>query len=92
MFSLLFFDGLGNYYFLRDVYEKETQSLANFLSFYILIFIPFHSLFRIDFTKFQKSEIHQKTYDGKYSYFNMDYERANPMTRIEGEMRYLDKL
>ena len=27
-----------------------------------------------------------------YLYFINDYERANPMTRIEGEMRYLDKL
>ena len=27
-----------------------------------------------------------------YLYFNNDYERANPMTRMEGEMRYLDKL
>ena len=27
-----------------------------------------------------------------YLDFVTDYERANPMTRIEGEMRYLDKL
>ena len=27
-----------------------------------------------------------------YLDFIIDYERANPMTRIEGEMRYLDKL
>ena len=27
-----------------------------------------------------------------YLLFNTDYERANPMTRIEGEMRYLDIL
>ena len=26
-----------------------------------------------------------------YLYFVNDFERANPMTRIEGEMRYLDK-
>ena len=27
-----------------------------------------------------------------YLEFVTDYERTNPMTRIEGEMRYLDKL
>ena len=27
-----------------------------------------------------------------YLDFNTDYERANPMTRIEGEIRYLDEL
>ena len=36
--------------------------------------------------------MHKKTYDDMYLYFANDYERANPMTRIEGEMRYLDKL
>ena len=40
----------------------------------------------------KESEMHKKTYDDMYIYFVNDYERANPMTRIEGEMRYLDKL
>ena len=40
----------------------------------------------------KESEIHKKTHDEMYLDFITDYERANPMTRIEGEMRYLDKL
>ena len=84
---------LGDTYFLSDVYEKDTLYYAKFfLPFNFLILIPFHSLFQKDFLKFKESEIHQKTYDDKYADFNKDYERANPMTKIEGERRYLDKL
>ena len=57
-----------------------------------LLFIPFQLCFKKDFLKLKESELHKKTYDDMYLYFINDYERANPMTRIEGEMRYLDKL
>ena len=52
--------GIGNYYFLNDAYENNTWVLVNFLSFGLIIVIPFHSLFRIDFFKFKESEIHKK--------------------------------
>ena len=58
----------------------------------ILLFIPFQQCFKKDFLKLKESELHKKTYDDMYLYFVNDFERANPMTRIEGEMRYLDKL
>ena len=45
-----------------------------------------------DCLKLKESNVHKKTYDDMYLFFVNDYERANPMTRIEGEMRYLDKL
>ena len=48
--------------------------------------------FKKDFLKLKESELHKKTYDDMYINFANDFERANPMTRIEGEMRYLDKL
>ena len=58
----------------------------------ILLFIPFHQWLKKDYFKYKEAEIHKKTYDDMYLNFITDYERANPMTRIEGEMRYLDKL
>ena len=82
----------GDIIFLNDVYEKNTWSLVNFWVFYGLLLCPYHLLLHIDFLKFKESQIHKKTYDDKYTDFMTDYERANPMTRIEGEMRYLDKL
>ena len=54
--------------------------------------MPFNMCFQKDFFNIKKSKIHEKTYDEMYLDFIIDYERANPMTRVEGEMRYLDKL
>ena len=70
----------------------DTWILINTCFFEILLFIPFNRCFRIDWFKLKESEIHKKTYDELYLDFIIDYERANPMTRIEGEMRYLDEL
>ena len=83
--------GIGNFYFLSDAYEKSTWAFVNLFSFCLIIIIPFHSLFRIDFFKFKESKIQKKKYDDKYFDFNTDYERLNPITKIEGEIRYLDK-
>ena len=85
--------GIGNYYFISkgngyiDVFIMVILIVS-----YILLVIPFHLCFQKDCFKFKESEIHKKTYDEMYLNFIIDYERANPMTRIEGEMRYLDKL
>ena len=89
---IFFAYGVGEIYFVYDTYENFTWPLVNVLPICFLIIIPFHSLFRKDFIKFKESDIHQKTYDDKYTDFNKDYERVNPMTKIEGERRYLDKL
>ena len=81
---------LGNYFFLSGVLDIWTTISLDF--FFVLLFIPFNRFFNIDFFKFKESEVHKKTYDEMYLDFTIDYERANPMTRVEGEMRYLDKL
>ena len=80
----------GNFYFLFLI--NDVLILIIFIVSYILLVIPFHLCFQKDYFKFKESEIHKKTYDDMYLNFIIDYERANPMTRIEGEMRYLDKL
>ena len=49
-------------------------------------------LLSIDFLKFEESKIHEQEYKEKYVDFLNDYERANPMTKKEGEMRYLEQL
>ena len=95
---------LGSLYFLHDYFDIYSQN-TNYKNFgidilicvmfglsYYLLFIPFNICFNIDFLKIKESKIHAKTYDDMYLDLITDYERANPMTRIEGEMRYLDKL
>jgi hypothetical protein len=41
-----------------------------------------------DFINFKESDIYKKTYNEVYVHFNNDYERANPMTKQEGEIRF----
>jgi hypothetical protein len=92
-FVLIFFVyGIGDYVFLHDVYEKKTWSLVNIIVFGVLIIFPYHQILSIDYLKFEESQIHEKEYNDKYVDFLMDYERANPMTKKEGEIRYLEHL
>ena len=89
--------GLGSCYFLLDFQnsdniERDKWLMVNICLFTYFFFIPFNLCFHIDFFKIKESKIHGKTYDEMYLDFVTDYERANPMTRIEGEMRCLDKL
>ena len=74
---------------------KLTTYLYAFLCkiiFISILIIPFKKCFQRDYLGIKESAIHKKTYDEMYFDFTTDYERANPMTRVEGEMRYLDKL
>ena len=98
-FFLNFFGfAIGSFYFLSvdiiDFASADNDKLIMVILIisYILLVIPFHLCFQKDYFKFKESKIHKKTYDDMYLNFIIDYERANPMTRIEGEMRYLDKL
>ena len=80
---------IGSYYFILDF---DNFEIWNWINYIFLLFMYFKRCFLIDFFKIKESEIHKKTYDDMYLDFVIDYERANPVTRIEGEMRYLDKL
>ena len=92
-FVLVFFVyGIGDYIFLSDAYEKRTWSLVNIIVFGVLIILPYNQLLNIDYLKFDESQIHEKEYKDKYVDFLNDYERANPMTKKEGEIRYLEQL
>ena len=92
-FVLIFFVyGIGDYVFLHDVYEKNTWSLVNIIVFGVLIILPYHQILSIDFLQFDESQIHEEEYKEKYVDFLNDYERANPMTKKEGDIRYLEQL
>ena len=82
--------GIGGFLFLLEVFGLFDFEYGDIwitiiiIISNILLFIPFHLCFKKDFIKLKESEIHKKTYDDMYLYFFNDYERANPMTRIEG--------
>ena len=87
--SLQFLIGY-NAYFDFDFHDPWITTILIISN--ALLFIPFQLCFKKDFLNLKESKVHKKTYDDMYLYFINDYERANPMTRIEGEMKYLDKL
>ena len=92
-FVLIFFVyGIGDYIFLHDAYDKRAWSLVNIIVFGVLIIFPYHQLLSIDFLNFEESQIYEKEYKDKYVDFFNDYERANPMTKKEGEIIYLEQL
>ena len=85
---VLFAYGVGDYIFLSDAHGTKTWSLVNIIVFGVLIIIPYHRLLSQDYIKFSESDIYKKTYNEAYVHFNNDYERANPMTKKEGDIRY----
>ena len=85
---VLFAYGVGDYIFMHDAYDTKTWSLLNIVVFGVLIIIPYNKLLSQDYIKFSDSQLYSNTYDQSYPNFNMDYERANPMTKQEGVMRY----
>ena len=90
-FSIFLFFFLGSIYF---IYSGLAKSLIVYVLYFlgILFIILLRKCVQKDYFGFKESKIHKKTYDEIYLDLSTDYERANPMTRIEGEMRYLDKL
>ena len=92
-FIVVFFAyGVGDYIFLRDVYDSKKLSLVNIIVFGILIIIPYHRILSKEYFDVEESELNYRKYDDDYLSFPLDYERANPMTRKEGITNYLTKL
>jgi hypothetical protein len=92
-FIVVFFAyGVGDYIFLKDVYDSKIWSLINIIAFGILIIIPYHRLLSIEYFDVEESELNKRKYNDAYLSFPRDYERSNPMTRKEGYTNYLTKL
>ena len=57
-----------------------------------MIIIPYHRLLIIEYFDVEESEMNNKKYNDAYLSFRIDYERANPMTKKEGTINYLNRL
>ena len=89
---VLFAYGIGDYIFLSDAYDTRLWSLLNIIVFGVLIIIPYHQLLSHDFLEVDEFALYKNNYNDIYYMFNSDYERANPMTKIEGMKRYNKEL
>ena len=88
----IFLIGIGDYIFLSDVLSNKGWSLVNLVFSGILIVIPFNYFLNLDFIGFNEREINKKTYEDLYLDFDHLYERINPMTKIEGDKEFLEKM
>ena len=84
--------GIGDYIFMRDLYDTKIWSLLNIIIFGILIIVPYNQIFSCFCIGFNESEINKKKFDEVYFQFYNDYERTNPFTKKEGIKHYLKKL
>ena len=84
---------LGNYIFLRDNNQSNIWSISNLIIFGVLIIIPYNQIFVCDFIGIKESvlKVDKEYEDYSFIFFN-DYEKINPMTKIEAIKRFLDNL
>ena len=88
---ILFAYTIGDFLFLRNIFNSNIWSYINIITFGVLIFIPYSKLLTIDYLKVNKYDIFTKEYKDCIS-FTQDYERANPINKKEGKITYLKKL
>jgi endonuclease I len=90
---ILFMASLGDYLFLKSVFNSKFAHFANIITFAFLLIIPYNKLLSIDFIKINESDIKKDELyeDNFYKFFN-DYERNNPITKKDGIKHFLDKL
>jgi hypothetical protein len=76
---------------MEDVYDSKW-ALALIITFGILCSFPVATFLKITLVDVKESEIHQDNYNEVYLDFNIDYERANPVTKKEGFKNYIKAL
>ena len=89
----LFMASLGDYLFLKDVYNSNFWVFLNIILFSALVIVPYNNFLNIDLIGINESDIKEgELYeDYFYNFFN-DYERNNPITKKDGIKHFLDKL
>jgi hypothetical protein len=76
---------------MGDVYETKWASTL-VITFGILCSFPVARFLKISLVDVDESEINLDDYSDVYLNFNIDYERANPVTKKEGYKNYIKAL
>jgi hypothetical protein len=79
----------GNYIFLADYYFQRSWALAFLILMCLLCVLPYDNFLKIPFSKIKEGDINTRKYNDVYLDFDMDYQRANPITRKLGYINYL---
>ena len=89
----LFFFNLGIYIFIKDIFSIDFLLIIFLVIFGILSIFPFTKLINCECLKVPKNILLNTTqYEDIYFSFYNDYQRQNPMTKIDGLKNYITKL
>ena len=89
----LFFLNLGIFIFIKDVYSSEILIIILLIVFGIFSIFPFTKLINCQCLNVPKKLLLNTTlYEDVYFSFYNDYQRQNPMTKIDGLKNYITKL
>ena len=89
---ILFIGGIGDLFFFYEIFPNKGFSIANFVIFLVLIFIPYTKFLKCNFIgEKKKSEYYPKSLTEVYLDFYSDYQRQNPFTKKLGLRRFLDE-
>jgi hypothetical protein len=83
---------IGNWIFLSDVYYSKMWSLITIIVFGGICAFPIKHLFKCYLLGLEESQVIQRKYLDSYFDFATDYERENPITKLKGNMKYLERL
>ena len=90
---ILFIGGVGDLFFFYEIFPSRGFSLANFIIFLVLIFVPYTKFLKCNFIgEKEKSEYYPQSLSDIYFKFYNDYQRQNPFTKKLGLTNYLTAL
>lgn len=89
---MIFVLAIGNWIFNSEVYNTKLWSTITIVVTGCSCLIPFKYIFKCYLLGYEESEVNKKTYLDSYFDFATDYERENPITKLKGNIHYLERL
>ena len=83
---------LGCIAFMHDLYNNNTWLWINFFLIIFIIIIPYSKTMKLNWLGIDYQDINQENIENVYLSFYNDYQRQNPLTKIEGLKNYINKL
>ena len=83
---------LGDLIFAKSIFSSEVWVVVNLIIFLILSILPYTKLLNFNCLKLNSKYINDTNIEDVYFSFYNDYQRQNPITKIDGLKNYINKL
>ena len=91
-FIYLFIFSLGELIFMESIFSSNIWTVFDIIIFAIFSIVPFTKLLNLKYIKLNNDNINNTNIEDVYFSFYNDYERQNPITKIDGLKNYINKL